>query len=50
MPAASISNATVARAAQLVGFAVVAAALAVVSWRGSSLNLPAVGQFAAVVG
>lgn len=50
MAAASISNATIARAAQLVGFAVVAAALAVVSWRGTSLNLPDVGQFAGVIG
>ncbi|MEY9886647.1 hypothetical protein ABIA31_000273 [Catenulispora sp. MAP5-51] len=50
MAAPSISNATIARAAQLVGFAVVAAALAVVSWRGTSLNLPDVGQFAGVVG
>jgi hypothetical protein len=50
MAAPSISNATIARAAQLVGFAVVAAALAVVSWRGTSLNLPDVGQFAGVIG
>ena len=50
MAAASISNATIARAAQLVGFAVVAAALAVVSWHGTSLNLPGVGQFAGVIG
>lgn len=50
MPAASISTATIARAAQLVGFAVVAVALAVVSWRGSSLNLPDVGQFAGIIG
>ena len=33
-----------ARAAQLLGFAVVAVALAVVSWRGMSLNLPDVGS------
>jgi len=50
MPAASISNAPVARAAQLVGFAVVAAALAIVSWRTTSLNLPGVGQFAGIIG
>lgn len=50
MPAASISTLTIARAAQLVGFAVVAVALAVVSWRGTSLNLPNVGQFAGVIG
>lgn len=50
MAAVSISNASIARAAQLVGFAVVAAALAVVSWRATSLNLPDVGQFAGVIG
>lgn len=50
MPAASISNAPVARAVQLAGFAVVAAALAIVSWRTTSLNLPDVGQFAGIVG
>ncbi|MBS2532881.1 hypothetical protein KGQ20_08850 [Catenulispora sp. NF23] len=50
MPAASIPTTTIARAAQLVGFAVVAGALAVVSWRGTSLNLPNVGQFAGVIG
>jgi hypothetical protein len=50
MAAASISNATIARAAQLVGFAVVAASLAVVSWRDTSLNLPDVGQFAGIIG
>ena len=50
MPAASISNATLARVAQLVGFAVVAAALAIVSWRGTTLNLPDVGQFAGIIG
>ena len=47
---ASISNASIARAAQLTGFTVVAAALAVVSWRTMSLNLPDVGQFAGVIG
>ncbi|MEY9934623.1 hypothetical protein ABH926_009291 [Catenulispora sp. GP43] len=50
MAAASISNASIARIAQLVGFSVVAAALAVVSWRGTSLNLPDVGQFAGIIG
>ncbi|WP_194895841.1 hypothetical protein [Catenulispora pinisilvae] len=50
MPAAAIPTTTIARAAQLVGFAVVAGALAVVSWRGTSLNLPNVGQFAGVIG
>jgi hypothetical protein len=50
MAAASISTTTIARAAQLVGFAVVAVALAVVSWRGTSLNLPDVGQFAGIIG
>jgi len=50
MAAASISTTTIARAAQLVGFAVVAVALAVVSWRGTSLNLPNVGQFAGIIG
>lgn len=50
MAAASISTTTIARAAQLAGFTVVAVALAVVSWRGTSLNLPNVGQFAGVIG
>jgi hypothetical protein len=50
MAAPSISNAAIARAAQLVGFAVVAVSLAVVSWHDTSLNLPNVGQFAGVVG
>ena len=50
MAAASIPTATIARAAQLVGFAVVAAALAIVSWRETSLNLPSVGQFAGIIG
>ena len=50
MPSASISNATIARVAQLLGFAVVAAALAIVSWRGTNLNLPDVGQFAGIIG
>jgi len=50
MAAPPIPTATIARAAQLVGFAFVAAALAVVSWRCTSLNLPDVGQFAGVVG
>ena len=50
MPAASISNATIARIAQLLGFAFVAVALAIVSWRGTSLNLPGVGQFAGIIG
>ncbi|MEZ0110048.1 hypothetical protein ABH920_004062 [Catenulispora sp. EB89] len=50
MAAAPISTTTIARAAQLVGFAVVAVALAVVSWRSTSLNLPDVGQFAGIIG
>ncbi|WP_194916314.1 hypothetical protein [Catenulispora rubra] len=50
MAAASISTTTIARLAQLVGFAVVAVALAVVSWRTTSLNLPDVGQFAGIIG
>ena len=50
MAAASLSTTTIARAAQLVGFAVVAVALAVVSWRETSLNLPNVGQFAGIIG
>lgn len=50
MAAASISTTTIARLAQLVGFAVVAVALAVVSWRSTSLNLPNVGQFAGIIG
>jgi hypothetical protein len=50
MPAASISNTMVARVAQLLGFAVAAAALAIVSWRGTTLNLPDVGQFAGIIG
>lgn len=50
MAAASIPTTTIARTAQLVGFAVVATALAIVSWRGTSLNLPSVGQFAGIIG
>lgn len=50
MAAVSIPTATLARGAQLIGFAVVAAALAVVSWRDTSLNLPNVGQFAGIIG
>lgn len=50
MPATSIPTAKIARAAQLLGFTVVAVALAVVSWRTASLNLPGVGQFAGIIG
>lgn len=50
MAAASIPTATLARGAQLVGFAVVAVALALVSWKDASLNLPDVGQFAGIIG
>lgn len=50
MAAASIPTVAIARGAQLVGFAVVAVALAIVSWRGTSLNLPNVGQWAGVIG
>lgn len=50
MASPSISTTTIARAAQLVGFAVVAVALAIVAWRGTSLNLPDVGQFAGIIG
>lgn len=50
MAAALISNTKIARVMQLVGFAVVAVALAVVSWRTTRLNLPGVGQFAGIIG
>jgi len=50
MPAAFSSSNNLARFVQLLAFSAVAVALAVVSWRGTSLKLPDVGQFAGVVG
>ena len=50
MAAVSLPTATIARGAQLIGFTVVGVALAVVSWRTTSLNLPNVGQFAGIIG
>ena len=50
MAAVSLPTATIARGAQLIGFAVVAVALAIVSWQDSSLSLPSVGQFAGIIG
>lgn len=50
MPGAFSSSNNLARFVQLLAFSAVAVALAVVSWRGTSLKLPDVGQFAGVVG